>query len=642
MEESQNGQHSEVAVLRIQIRGEDLVETARKNGTANGDLSQLEEYLGNDPAFFLLRASSSQWYVITWMPEGKVGVSNRMVYAASQSNLKAAVGANSVSEALQFGTVEDVLDSDSSSKQQTEPAPVVDVSTKPVWSKSSSITTVRSPPEIAPKPAMLTKTPSQTSNSSNNKGSGVFVKKIDPRLAMSKSELDHVDVLKNEDDARNEHLDQMRLRLRNYTPEPAKPEVNPDNHHVASRGSKKTVAATTGGFHTVTLPLSAEAKAALSDFASNVGTTVVELQVVANKCIECVRSFASTESFTPSPTEPRFYIMRTPGSRVFVYSCPEDSAPRHRMVYSTTSASTLSQIQELGCKITHRLSLFAPKECTLIAVAATIRTGQAQRLGADKAIDSVVNYMPSTPAKSLPSRFAANSTKVLDGFTDEEGFRKAFTGVRPNEPEPAPFTKTVSSSSSYVAAPTHQHRKVSTGVDAVDSTPNSGASAWGVKLKSPSGSRSTLAGGFAAKMANGQEGLNSVGDRFGQFQVSTNTENDSADKGIIRSSLPGFRQIPEANVSHGEDNRSSLPNGSKWDPWRSVSSVNNSKPADSADQQSNVPKSTLQSTVYTSLPDDPNAGSIADFMGDITYPPLQNSVANGDMRGGRHGNDSVN
>ncbi|KAJ2373378.1 hypothetical protein H4S02_008877, partial [Coemansia sp. RSA 2611] len=73
LEESQQGQHQGVSVLRIQIRGEDLVETARKNGPANGDLLQLEEYLGSDPAFFLLRASAAQWYVVTWMPEGKVG-----------------------------------------------------------------------------------------------------------------------------------------------------------------------------------------------------------------------------------------------------------------------------------------------------------------------------------------------------------------------------------------------------------------------------------------------------------------------------------------------------------------------------------------------------------------------------------------
>ncbi|KAJ2370556.1 hypothetical protein IW150_004908, partial [Coemansia sp. RSA 2607] len=90
LEESHAGQHGGVALLRIQIRGEDLVETARKDGPANGDLAQLEGYLGNDPAFFLLRSSPSTWYVITWMPEGKVGVSNRMVYASSQSNLKAA------------------------------------------------------------------------------------------------------------------------------------------------------------------------------------------------------------------------------------------------------------------------------------------------------------------------------------------------------------------------------------------------------------------------------------------------------------------------------------------------------------------------------------------------------------------------
>ncbi|KAJ2909158.1 Twinfilin-1, partial [Coemansia aciculifera] len=281
LEETQKGQHADVSVLRIQIRGDDLVETARKTGPANGDLLQLEEYLGNDPAFFLLRATGSQWYVVTWMPEGKVGVSNRMVYASSHSNLKAAVGADNVANTLQFSTVDEALGRDTTPQK------------------------------------------------------GVFVKKIDPRLAMSRSELEHVDLLMQEDDARNEQLEQMRSRLRNFTA-PAKPEeLNPDNHHANNRGSKQTVAAASGGFHAVTLPLTQGAKTALSDFASNVGTTVVELQVEANKCVECVRSYASTEQFAPHLTEPRFYIMRTPGSRIFVYSCPEGSAPRLRMVYST-------------------------------------------------------------------------------------------------------------------------------------------------------------------------------------------------------------------------------------------------------------------------------------------------------------------
>ncbi|KAJ2100805.1 Twinfilin-1 [Coemansia sp. S100] len=700
LEESQQGQHQGVSVLRIQIRGEDLVETARKNGPANGDLLQLEEYLGSDPAFFLLRASASQWYVVTWMPEGKVGVSNRMVYASSHSNLKAAVGADSVADTLQFSSVDEALGRDAAM-----PAPVdtlanrvspassaVEVETKDPavesvlpssiiasrrtptpprelpsqqqqqqqWRPQSTIATQQNrPPVSAPKPQSLAQNlPAQTET---NAQKGVFVKKIDPRLAMSRSELEHVDLLKQEDDARNEQLEQMRSRLRNFTA-PAKPEVNPDNHHANSRGSKQTVAAASGGFHTVTLPLTQGAKTALGDFASNVGTTVVELQVEANKCVEGVRSYASTEQFSPHPTEPRFYIMRTPGSRIFVYSCPEGSAPRLRMVYSTASAATLGQIQELGCKITHRLSLFSPAECTLIAVAATIRSGQAQRVDTDKSVDLVVNYVPNTPARSLPARFAGNTTKSLDAFTDEDGFRKAFSEVKPNAPAPPPFKapKPVAPKPalSKPVTPVVRTPLSQASTDGVDNSPNAGAATWGVQLKpgsrsiaprevhsgdnSPTPVAAALPVSGSSVSSKTSEGIEPIRTRFSQVRLAGETGNDSPSESagaspklgsgrltplnsfgakpsisvapraeVMHSSIPGLRSVSGAAADQDK--------GDKWDPWRSVSAV--SKPSAKTD----APESLLQSSIYAKQNGENGAGTIADFASDITYPPLQNA-----------------
>ncbi|KAJ2705494.1 Twinfilin-1 [Coemansia sp. IMI 203386] len=668
LNESHTGQHSQVSLLRVQIRGEDLVETARKNGPANGDLSQLEEYLGNDPAFFLLRASPSSWYVITWMPEGKVGVSNRMVYASSQSNLKAAVGAGNVADSLLFTTP--------ASPQQQKPLP---------GSKPAPAFQKGPPPAVAPKPQVLSTNTSTTTITSGGYGNftsshtststststGVFVKKIDPRTAMSRSELEHVDMLKQEDDARNEQLDQMRLRLRKYT-EPERPDVNPENHHANSRGLKQTVAAVSGGFHTVTLPLSSDARSTLNDFVSNVGTTVVELQVEANKCVSHVRSYASTEDFAPNASEPRFYIMRTPGSRVFVYSCPETSQPRLRMVYSTAASSTVAQIQELGCKLTHRLSLFNPKECTLVAVATTIRSGQAQRVDTDKSVDSVVNYVPNVPARSLPSRFAVNNTKTLDAFTDEEGFRKAFSNVRPDAPAPAPFSKSpkpgVSPASSFVRTSS----QVSSNNEDVDASPNTGASVWGVQLKS--GTRGTVpravfvASGPAqpsqpvqtaqttqsassvvantvtttqtitrnivttctvdVERSGSGESVDAIKSRFTQFRLAGETGDDTppsdnsktSSPEIVHSSIPGLRRVNNAGPG-GSSNDNAQGDG-KWNPWRPVSTVTSLK----QESQISVPNSALQSSVFVKS-EKVDTNAIPAFMSDITYPPLQNSAA---------------
>ncbi|KAJ2165046.1 hypothetical protein GGF45_006036, partial [Coemansia sp. RSA 551] len=354
-----------------------------------------------------------------------------MVYAASLPSLKLAVGEGCVEGTLQFTTREDALGSNSSTAQPapiesqcdlptaTETAPAV--VPKPAGLKSTrSFTTTKtttmtttleyermerrteqrcSVPVVSTRPIGLTRPHADHRSSvpaiAPKPQAGVFVKKIDPRLAMSRSELEHVDLLQQEDDARTEQLEQMRTRLHGRTSVAHDDNQNAANQHANTAGIKQTTAAASGGFHSVTLPLAASATDALGGFAANVGTTVVELQIDAAKHVTSMRSFASTEEFAPNATEPRFYVMRTPGSRAFVYSCPEASAPRLRMVYSTASTSTLDQIQKLGCRITHRLQLFSSRECTLVAVAATIRNGQAQHVGDDKAIDVVVNYQPA-------------------------------------------------------------------------------------------------------------------------------------------------------------------------------------------------------------------------------------------------------
>ncbi|KAJ2786230.1 hypothetical protein H4R18_000077 [Coemansia javaensis] len=688
LDEARAGQHRDVAVVRVQIRGEDLVETARRAGTADGDLSQLEEYLDANPALFLLRASASSWYVVLWMPEGKVGPSNRMVYAASQPKLKEAVGAANIAGALQFSTVDEVLgggDAGAAPGPETEPEP------KPEPAPDAGAKDA--PPSVAPKPPGLQATRSfsqvssttttttvqyervverRTQQQAERQGGppaiapkpqgaaahrGVFVRKADPRLAMSSSELKHVDVLQQEDEARSEQLAQMHSRLRAGAA-PAKAGPDPSNQHASSMGIKETAAAASGGFHTVTLPLSADAKDALGSFASTVGTTVVELQVEANKCVSSTRSFASTEDFVPNASEPRFYVMRTPGSRAFVYSCPESSPARLRMVYSTASASTLEQIQALGCKITHRLSLFSPKECTLVAVAATIRTGQAQRVCDSKAVSEVVAYVPSTPARSLPTRFAVTTTRPLDAFTNEDGFRKAFSSVRPDAPEPAPFKSPDALHRPQAPSPAPHS-------DAVDTSPNAGAAAWGLQLRSSTGTRRTVvtqaasastgSGGAApavtaAVSSREATGSPSLPTRFSQTRLAGEAGDESSADGAsrwssprasfvdakscgaeqraesVRSSLPGLR--PVADRAH-DSSRNSTPasdRDAKWDPWRPVSSTTKT----SASKQ-DAPKSALQSSVFTK-DSGPVASTIADLMGDITYPPLQQAAGSGASR----------
>ncbi|KAJ2084238.1 hypothetical protein H4R24_000180 [Coemansia sp. RSA 988] len=699
LDESRAGEHGNVAVVRVQIRGEDLKETARKNGPANGDLTQLAEYLDNGPAFFLLRADASSWYLATWMPEGKVGVSNRMVYASSQSSLRDAVGKACVARTLQFTTVDEVLGGDAGNAPVTATAGA-EVSPPPISDPANTMvgSTPAEAPGVAPKPAglQITRTFTQTQSmtvaherredheevferrstppavgakpqmlTQRRSQGGAFVREINPRLAMSGSELEHVDMLQQEDEARSEQMARMQTHMR--APVAANGGSTVENHHTNTTGVKETTAAVTGGFHTVTLPLSKEAKWALRDFAANVGITVVEMEVEANTSVTSQRSFTSTEEFVPNATEPRFYIMRTPGSRIFVYSCPESSPPRLRMIYSTASAATLAQIQGLGYRITHRLSLFSPRDCTLVAVAATIRSGQAQRADA-KPVDTVVNYVPAAPARSLPSRFAASPTTRLDAFTDEQGFRDAFASVRPDAPAPPPFVAT------------HPSLPPASTNDAVDTSPNAGAATWGVQLKSRShgmfgGSSSNnnsscnsaskdapkpitpgaVASSSLITSATSRHSVGSVGTvstRFSQTHLAgeagdelqspcesrksspleefadSSTSNEKPQPEVVRSSLPGLRPVPgprDDGNSSRDNSRHSTPVASrdaKWDPWRSVNATSKTSVS-----RPDAPQSALQSSVYTK-PSEATHDSISNLMGDITYPPLQHPAGN--------------
>ncbi|KAJ1949992.1 hypothetical protein FBU59_000889, partial [Linderina macrospora] len=326
--------------------------------------------------------------------------------------------------------------------------------------------------------------------------------------------------------------------------------------------------------------------------------------VEAGKSITVARTYLTTDNFSPCTSEPRFYVMNSPPHRIFIYSCPEGCAPRLRMVYSTATQRTLAQIQELGCQLTHKLSVFSAKECTPAAVAAAVRSGQAQSTGSDKAVDVVVNYVPSKPAQSLPSRFAAGTTRTLDAFTDEAGFRKAFSDVRPDAPAPAPF-KTPSPSQSFkTLSPAHSFNTPSPSQsfrsavsnqslnDGVDSSPNSGAAAWGVQLKS--GSRN----GSPRPPARGSAG---VSPKHTPPPKSPKPETE-----VMHSSLPGLRHVPkDGEITSGEK---------QWDPWHPVSSVDDSV-------KSTAPESSLQSAVFTK--ESSTKETIPSLMGDITYPPLQ-------------------
>ncbi|KAJ1846446.1 hypothetical protein LPJ57_009016, partial [Coemansia sp. RSA 486] len=267
---------------------------------------------------------------------------------------------------------------------------------------------------------------------------------------------------------------------------------------------------------------------------------------------------------------------------------------------------------------------------------------------------------------------------TLDAFTDEEGFRKAFSNVRPDAPAPAPFSKSpkpgVSPASSFVRTSS----QVSSNNEDVDTSPNTGASAWGVQLKSgtrgtvpraafvasvpaqPSQSVQTAQTAQTAQSASSVvtntvtttrtitrntvttctvdversgsgESVDAIKSRFTQFRLAGETGDDTppsdsskaSSPEIVHSSIPGLRRVNNAGPggSSNDSNDNAQGNG-KWNPWRPVSTVTSLK----QESQTSVPNSALQSSVFVKS-EKVDTNAIPAFMSDITYPPLQNSAA---------------
>ncbi|KAJ1919178.1 Twinfilin-1 [Mycoemilia scoparia] len=384
---------------------ESLIKTAEITGPKDGNFNQILALLtSEEPAFYLLRKDSEKWYLITWMPEGKVPIKDRMIYASSQSALKDALGYTLIADTFQF-------------------------------SRESEITG---------------KEESQSSNRSYQAtvglratSRGVFKSEIDPRLAMSNRELNRLELWQQEDEARDEQMNQIRSHMKKFGVTSITETSGSDlgNHHANSSNHKVTVAAQSGGFHSVSLPFSEDAKDALRQFSSPGSDTVgVELIVKSTELVDggqLIRQQGPNALQIPGvSSEPRFYILRIPsgirsGTKVFVYYCPESAAPKLRMVYSTSAQGVMSNSQSLGCEFDYKVNIYDAKDMTFNTIDKLVADGSAQRLTVAKSVEQVVGYRPSKPARSVPTRFVYTTAKPLDGFTNEEDFRRVFNKLSP-------------------------------------------------------------------------------------------------------------------------------------------------------------------------------------------------------------------
>ncbi len=56
-------------------------------------------------------------------------------------------------------------------------------------------------------------------------------------------------------------------------------------------------------------------------------------------------------------SEPRFYLAHTEVSNFFIYCCPDDSAVRTRMMYSSSKNSVIDALEKSGVKCEKKIEI---------------------------------------------------------------------------------------------------------------------------------------------------------------------------------------------------------------------------------------------------------------------------------------------
>jgi len=110
-----------------------------------------------------------------------------------------------------------------------------------------------------------------------------------------------------------------------------------------------------GGYHSVNIPLSANAKSDLNRLKSGeinfLALAIDEAKTSINSA-GGKRVDVSSVAAEIHTSEPRFYLYTQTGKpTVFIYSCPDKSPPKWRMVYSTSKPGVISQVTQSGINI---------------------------------------------------------------------------------------------------------------------------------------------------------------------------------------------------------------------------------------------------------------------------------------------------
>mmetsp|Transcript_4426 Transcript_4426/g.5130 ORF Transcript_4426/g.5130 Transcript_4426/m.5130 type:complete len:378 (+) Transcript_4426:86-1219(+) len=143
---------------------------------------------------------------------------------------------------------------------------------------------------------------------------------------------------------------------------------------------------------------------ALSKFGSQ-ELNLLEILVTGKECIEAGSLVSSSSSDLSSSTiekaEPRFYLVRRPtlsaNVTYFVYTCPENSKVRSRMLFSTSKAAVTNYLAENGIEVSKFVEVSDPAEIDsmFLGLESSVKTSSSN----DVELKQPVISKPSRPGR---------------------------------------------------------------------------------------------------------------------------------------------------------------------------------------------------------------------------------------------------
>ncbi|PVU91534.1 hypothetical protein BB561_004353 [Smittium simulii] len=381
-------------IISLEILNDTISVTKLPHSFTNSSSNKISDFFHyNQPSYILINQAAESWTLITWIPEAKVNIKLRMLYASTQDEIKRKIGFANLKNSFQMSDINDALaffnikDLTQSEKKNYDPLNS--------FTQNSTVAPI-------------------TSNSLKQFNS--FEKVLNPRLAMSEFELAKLSVLESEDLARQESIDHVSSNLKRVNKNSCK------NSDIYSNVS--ATAAKTGGFHHLMLPIDQDCLSKLGTFAKSSLYFIAELQV-SNNTLFLLNSFtdangADSKSKIIFSLDPKYFFVKINNSQsLFIVYIPDSSPLKSRMIYSSSLISVLDQLDSINLYATHKAQVFEKSEISISYAEKLIADGTAKSRETDKPIDQVLNFRPAVPAKSVPTRFSINSKTATNVMPSE-------------------------------------------------------------------------------------------------------------------------------------------------------------------------------------------------------------------------------